>query len=112
MMRLFERALRRAGVPLAYSHGYNPRPHLVFAFPLGVGIRADEEWLDIETEASYAPEDLLRDLPACLPEGVAVRSAVRAPDDRRSLMALVREAVYRIEAPRRGRGRPDHGAEG
>ena len=37
LMRTFERVCRRAGFPLLYSQGYNPRPNMVFALPLGVG---------------------------------------------------------------------------
>ncbi|MDD4745132.1 MAG: DUF2344 domain-containing protein, partial [Eubacteriales bacterium] len=36
MMRTFERSVRRAGIPVAYSAGYNPRPQLAFALPVGV----------------------------------------------------------------------------
>ena len=45
--RLWERALRRAGVPLAYSQGFSPHPQLSFAVPLAVGMTSEAELLDI-----------------------------------------------------------------
>ena len=47
LMRLWERGLRRAGVPVAYSEGFNPRPRLSFASPLAVGTTSESELLDI-----------------------------------------------------------------
>ena len=41
MMRTFERSLLRAGLPVSYSLGFNPRPELVFALPAGVGITTE-----------------------------------------------------------------------
>ena len=45
--RLWERALRRADLPLLYKQGFNPQPHMQFAAPLGVGITGVREPLDI-----------------------------------------------------------------
>src|SRR5665647_1069663 len=47
LMRTFERSLRRAGLPLLHSQGYNPRPMMVFALPLGVGISTTDDYLDV-----------------------------------------------------------------
>ena len=47
--RLWERTLRRAGLPLLYKQGFNPQPHMHFAAPLGVGFTDNEAnvWLSI-----------------------------------------------------------------
>jgi radical SAM-linked protein len=59
---LWERSLRRAGVPVRYSQGYNPRPKLVFAAPLlvGCGSRADllDIWLDPDAGPRTATETM------------------------------------------------------
>ena len=44
LMTCFERAARRAELPILYSQGYNPRPMMVFALPLGVGIETTSAW--------------------------------------------------------------------
>ncbi len=99
MMRLFERSLRRAGIPLAYSQGYNPRPHLVFALPLGVGVAAEAEILDIETRGPFDPDLLVTQLSGVLPEGVSAGDAQAVRPTGKSIMGRVTEAVYRLSAP-------------
>ncbi len=99
MMRLFERSLRRAGVPLAYSQGYNPRPRLVFALPLGVGVAAQAEILEIETARRWDPECLLSDLNAALPPGVEAHTAHAVRSTGKSVMGRVTSARYRLVAP-------------
>ena len=47
LMHTFDRAIRRAGLPILYSQGYNPRPMMVFALPLGVGIDTLGDVVDI-----------------------------------------------------------------
>ena len=57
MMRYFQKAIRRANIPIAYSGGFSPHQIMSFAAPLGVGITSDGEYLDIEvnsTESSAA----------------------------------------------------------
>lgn len=44
MLRLFQRAMRRAGLPLAYTLGFSPRPRLSLAAPLPVGATASREY--------------------------------------------------------------------
>lgn len=48
LMRFFERALRRAELPVRYTEGFNPRPRMVFLTPLGLGIASRTEHLEIE----------------------------------------------------------------
>ena len=53
LLRLFKRAFRRAGIPVAYSHGFNPHPKMSFAQPLSLGYAAEEELLEFETEDPF-----------------------------------------------------------
>ncbi|MGC8875430.1 MAG: TIGR03936 family radical SAM-associated protein, partial [Chloroflexia bacterium] len=48
MMRLWERAIRRAGLPLRYSGGFHPHARISLALPLAVGMTARGEWLEVE----------------------------------------------------------------
>ena len=50
VMRYFQKAVRRSGLPIKYSQGFNPHQLMVFAQPLGVGVTSDGEYMDIETE--------------------------------------------------------------
>ncbi|UCG84296.1 MAG: DUF2344 domain-containing protein, partial [Dehalococcoidia bacterium] len=47
MMRLWQRALRRADIPLAYSQGFSPHPRLSLAAPLAIGVTSSAELMDV-----------------------------------------------------------------
>ena len=67
LMTCFERAARRAGLPILYSQGYNPRPMMVFALPLGVGIETRCDYLDVSLKCPYDAEKFTQELNAFLP---------------------------------------------
>jgi len=46
--RIWERALRRAGLPVAYTEGFSPRPRLSFGLALPTGYESDAEYLDVD----------------------------------------------------------------
>lgn len=70
LMRLWERTLRRAGVPLVYSQGFNPRPKISIAFALAVGVTAQREMLDLTLERPLDPRDLASAVNRQLPKGI------------------------------------------
>jgi radical SAM-linked protein len=69
IMRCLERMVRRARIPLAMSQGFTPRPKIVFALALGLGIEAWSEVVDIELSEPCEPASLLRQLAAVAPAG-------------------------------------------
>lgn len=72
MMRLWHRALRRAGMPLAYSQGYNPQPRIAIAAPLAVGVTSEGEMIDILLERRVSMDVLIKELSDQLPDGVRI----------------------------------------
>ena len=48
IMRFFQKVMRRADIPIAFSGGYSPHMIMSFANPLGVGVTSDGEYFDIE----------------------------------------------------------------
>lgn len=73
LMRLFQRAFKRAGLPLTHTQGFNPRPSVSIALPLSVGVESQCELLDFELEASNVTEDEIRDrLNTGLVDGIRV----------------------------------------
>ena len=50
LMRLFQRAFKRAGLPLTHTKGFNPRPSVSIALPLSVGVESACELLDFELD--------------------------------------------------------------
>ncbi len=93
-MRYFQKALRRAGIPLRYSEGYHPHPILSFALPLGIGLTSEGEYLDIEVLDSFPTEDALRAINNEMVEGVTVTEYNLLPDDAAKAMACVAAADY------------------
>lgn len=55
LMRLFQRAFKRAGLPLTHTQGYNPRPSVSIALPLSVGVESICELLDFDLEGEPVP---------------------------------------------------------
>ncbi len=86
LMRLFQRAFKRAGLPLTHTQGYNPRPSVSIALPLSVGVESGCELLDFELDGITLPGVDIRDrLNRTLVEGVRVLDVY---DDGRKLKHL------------------------
>jgi len=90
----WERALRRAGMPVAYSQGFHPHPKIVFAAALALGYTAAAEMLDVILAQPMPPQQALRGLRPQLPAGLEVVDVtpiyLRAP----ALPALLQGADY------------------
>jgi radical SAM-linked protein len=89
LMRLFERALRRTGLPLRMTEGYNPHPVIAFPTALGLGIESLDEVLEFELGTWSAPRQIEKVLGEQLPEGVAIVSAEAFDRKDRSLIDFV-----------------------
>jgi radical SAM-linked protein len=75
MMRTFERALRRADLPVTFSQGFNPRPRISFTPALSVGITSSCEYVDVELYEQVSVEDVIQRLNKTLPEGIHIIKA-------------------------------------
>lgn len=75
MLRLFQRALVRAGVSVRYSEGFNPRIRLWLPLPRSVGVAAEAELLIIECAERVDPARLIETLARQMPSGLTVSSA-------------------------------------
>lgn len=92
-MRLLERALRRAGLPIKMTQGFNPRPRMSFPLALALGVEGLEEIVELEFSQWLPPKTLTEHLRAQLPEGLDIISAeVTAPHS-----SKVEEIVYRVQ---------------
>ena len=73
LMRVFQRAFKRAGLPLTHTQGFNPRPSVSIALPLSLGVESGCELLDFDLYGEKIPnEQILTRLNAALVEGVRV----------------------------------------
>jgi len=94
LMRAMQRALRRSGLPLCYSQGFNPHILLSFAAPLSVGMPGKREIMEVPIARDMAAEAFMDRLSAALPPDLPCLE-VRPVDDRHPApMALLSAAAY------------------
>lgn len=96
MMRYFQKAIRRAGIDIAYSEGYSPHQIMSFAAPLGVGITSDGEYFDIEVKTTCSSEESIQALNDVMAEGVSILEYKQLPDTAKTSMSLVAAADYLV----------------
>ncbi|GIX48010.1 MAG: B12-binding protein [Candidatus Tectimicrobiota bacterium] len=99
-VRLFTRALRRAGLPVQYSQGFHPQPLLSFATARPVGVESEAEYADVVLYARCDPEAVAARLQAVLPAHACLLAAWEVPLRAPALMALPLAAHYTVEVPR------------
>jgi radical SAM-linked protein len=96
LARIWERSLRRAGVPLAYSQGFNPRPKLQLAAALPLGHVGEAELLDVWLEKPMSVEAFAKALVPVLPDGLAISKVRQVVLKEPALPAQVSAAEYLV----------------
>src|SRR5258706_12724738 len=79
ILRTFERAIRRADLPIAFSTGFNPRERIAFANALSTGVTGAAELATIEFTEAVDPPNLIESLNEKLPPGIRLLSAQEIP---------------------------------
>ena len=97
LMRLWERATRRAGLPLVYSEGFTPHPRISLAAPLPLGVTSEAELMDIYFSRWISPENVVNALNQQLPPGIKVLEAWPVGLNLASLQSQVRFVEYEVE---------------
>ncbi len=107
-MRALERALRRSGLPLCFSEGFNPRPKVSFSPALPLGVKALAEYLEVKV-AGPADVELARErMNQALPRGLEVREIRLMPMHIPKLSRWARYGLYRVERGEFGEGEVIH----
>ncbi|MBQ8306146.1 MAG: DUF2344 domain-containing protein [Blautia sp.] len=96
-MRYFQKAVRRSGLPAAFSGGYSPHMIMSFACPLGVGVESEAEYFDLEL-AEYVPtEEVTQRLNDVMGEGFHVAGTTEIEEGKAgNAMSLVAAADYLV----------------
>lgn len=94
-LEVVRRGLRMAGIPVAFSQGFNKRERIAAGFPVPLGIESESEIIDVDL---YAPVDdgMLARLEQVFPEGISVTGTVTL-DSKTPLMSEIRGLRYRID---------------
>lgn len=101
VMRFFQKAIRRADIPIAFTAGYSPHMIMSFAQPLGVGVTSDGEYFDIELTEPISSKRAIAQLNAVMVEGIEVVSFKEISSDKKaSGMTIVAAADYKVTFPK------------
>lgn len=102
VMRYFQHAIARSGVPIAYSQGFHPHMILSFAQPLALSVTSDGEYFDCELTEDMAPEEIVARLQGAMCDGFFIRNATALPPQepntkKQTGMSQIAGAVYLCE---------------
>ena len=93
---VFQRALKRADIPIAYSNGFNPHQLISFALPLSLGYTSIGEYGDFQLQTEENPEELKEKINNALPEGLIITELIKLKEGVKNTMASVCAASYDI----------------
>jgi radical SAM-linked protein len=96
MVRFWERALRRAGVPLLYSQGFTPHPRIAMAAPLPVGVTSEAELMDVWLDRWLPPQSFLMGVREQLLRGFKLFDVWQVGQGLPSLQSVVAFAEYHL----------------
>lgn len=96
IMRYFQKAMRRADIPIRYSEGFSPHQVMSFAAPLGIGVESDAEYMDIEVTEEISSEDAVHRLNGAMCPGIEILEWKQIPDDEKTAMSQIRSADYLV----------------
>ena len=96
LMRTWERALRRAHLPLAYSQGFSPHARLALGAPLAVGFEGERELFDVWMSSRVTPLEVVEQLRGELPAGLSVVAVEEIAHEEPSLQSTITSATYEL----------------
>lgn len=96
VMRYFQKAIRRAGLDVAYSQGFSPHQLITFAAPLGLGVTSEGEYFDGEFHSATTTEDMVACLNAVMADGMQVLDVRELPKGTKTAMAVVTASDYLV----------------
>ena len=96
LMRYFQKAVKRAGLDIAYSKGFSPHQMMSFAAPLALGVTSEGEYFDAQFNTLVSSDEFVRRLNAQMTEGVEVRDVILLPEKAKNSMSLVAASDYHV----------------
>ena len=100
LQKIFERAMRRAGLAASFSAGYHPTPLMAFGMALPVGVGSQAEWVNVYFREDLREEDIVERLKGELPEGMRVVAAQRLSSSKKQPQAVAEEYVLQFKGTR------------
>ena len=99
LLTLFQRAMKRAKLPIGYSQGFNPHQLMSFAIPLSLGMSSIGEYMDIQMEE--IDTSVIKDgLNGVMPNGLEILSVRELAEGEKNCAAIIEAAIYEVELDR------------
>jgi radical SAM-linked protein len=92
-LRVFQQTIRRAGLPAAFSQGFNPHLLISFALPLPLGMESVNDYADITLEHEMPTGEIIEKLNAAAPSGLVVKAAYPAENKAASVVSVADYSV-------------------
>ena len=96
VMRFFQKAMRRAGIPISYTGGYSPHQIMSFAQPLGLGMSSEGEYVDIQVYDTFSTEESVCRLNEVMTDGMRVLDYRELPEKAKGGMSVIAAADYML----------------
>lgn len=96
VMRYFQKAVKRAGLDIAYSQGFSPHQLMSFAAPLALGVTSEGEYFDAEFNTLISSKEFVRRFNEQMVEGITVKDVVLLPEHAKNSMSIVAASDYII----------------
>lgn len=96
VMRYFQKAVKRAGLDIAYSQGFSPHQLMSFAAPLALGVTSEGEYFDAEFNTLISSKEFVRRFNEQMVEGITVKDVVLLPEHAKKSMSIVAASDYII----------------
>ena len=94
-----ERMIRRAGIKMAYSEGFNPHMKISFSSALALGVTAAAEYIDMDVLEEDSLESIIERLNRVAPPGLEVLGGKEMPEKVKKMMAICNFAIYEVTGP-------------
>lgn len=94
VMRYFQKAVKRAGLDIAYSQGFSPHQLMSFAAPLALGVTSEGEYFEAEFNTLVTSEEFVRRFNEQMVEGMRVNDVVLLPEGAKKAMSIVCASDY------------------
>lgn len=94
VMRYFQKAVKRAGLDIAYSQGFSPHQLMSFAAPLALGVTSEGEYFDAEFNSLVSSDEFVRRFNEQMAAGMEVKDVILLPEQAKKAMSIVAASDY------------------
>ena len=99
IQRSVQRGLRRSGLPVAYSNGFNPHEKINIVHPLSLGFETDLDYFEIDTQKPYPEDQMVESMNLALPEGIRFAFCREIPHSSRNSSSIAECSLYEAVLP-------------